>query len=97
MPVEWEKRPVRMEVRLGQHSGFSTNAFVNVVPRTASWWRTIGMAHRVSQRWSSVSTSTMFGGASAATVGTAAPPPSATRMASPATRAPLMPHTFSRA
>ncbi|MCI0636163.1 MAG: hypothetical protein L0206_19950 [Actinobacteria bacterium] len=31
-PVEWEYRPVRIVERLGQQTGLTTYAFVNVTP-----------------------------------------------------------------
>jgi len=53
-PVEWEYLPVSRLERLGQHTGFTTNALVKVTPRSASSVWTFGIAQRVSARWSSV-------------------------------------------
>jgi hypothetical protein len=48
-------------VRLGQHNGFDTYPFENSIPlATSSDW-TVGIAHNVSYRWSSVRISTMSG------------------------------------
>ena len=73
--------------RLGQQSGFTTNASGNVTPRPASRSDRIGIAHRVSQRWSSVTIRTMSGGApvSKPTLVRARPRPG--RRLSPAPRA----------
>jgi hypothetical protein len=64
--------PVRIEARLGQQSGFGTNALVNIVPLAINA-STFGMSpgYRrviVSQRWSSVTIRITFGGASARAV-----------------------------
>jgi hypothetical protein len=48
-------------VRLGQHSELTTKLFVNVTPCATSSRSTVGIAESVSQRWSSVSTTTIFG------------------------------------
>src|SRR5438093_13073225 len=60
-PVVCEYWPVRMVVRLGQHSEFVTNPLSNVTPRAARRASTWGMADRVSQRWSSVRIKTILG------------------------------------
>src|SRR5918992_1059537 len=71
-----------MLARLGQQSEFTTNPFENVTPCPTSSRRTFGIAASVSQRWSSVRTSTMLGRASAcAAAPGAARPASATRSA----------------
>jgi hypothetical protein len=51
-----------MLARLGQQSGFTTNASGNVTPRAGERSERIGIAHSVSQRWSSVTIRTMSGG-----------------------------------
>jgi hypothetical protein len=48
-------------VRLGQQSELTTKLFLNVTPCATSSCSTVGIAQSVSQRWSSVSTTTMFG------------------------------------
>src|SRR6266542_3076849 len=53
-----------MLVRLGQHREFTTNALMNLTPCCASRFRTFGIAHSVSERWSSVRMTTTFGGPS---------------------------------
>ena len=48
--------------RLGQHSGFETNAFENVTPWPTSSFSTMGMRLSASHRWSSVRISSTVGG-----------------------------------
>src|SRR5438132_5340016 len=60
-PVECEYSPVRMVARLGQHRELTRKALANVMPWATRSRCTIGMAHSVSHRWSSVRTSTMLG------------------------------------
>ncbi len=63
---------MRIVARLGQQSGLTANAFVNVTPWPPSSLSTVGMTDAtVSQRWSSVRTSTMFGRAACASPGAA--------------------------
>src|SRR6266511_1320218 len=50
-----------MVVLLGQHSGFTTYASVNSTPLRTIIDRTLGIAHCVSHRWSSLRMSTMLG------------------------------------
>src|SRR5437764_8124214 len=50
-----------MLVRLGQHTGFDTNALANVTPWSTSMLVTFFIDQSVSQRWSSVRMRTMFG------------------------------------
>jgi hypothetical protein len=49
-PVEWEYCPVRIDVRLGQHSEFTTNPLEKVTPWLTNAVWTLGIAHRVSHR-----------------------------------------------
>src|SRR4029453_1914647 len=64
--------------RLGQQSGLATKLFVKVTPYATSSFCTVGIVRSVSQRWSSVSTRTTFGGlpVRAAAVGVPSPAPS---------------------
>ena len=47
--------------RLGQHTGLETYPFEKLTPFATSSDRTVGMAHSVSKRWSSVRIRTMSG------------------------------------
>jgi len=49
-PLLGEYLPVSRLARLGQHNGFGTKAFENVIPLAASLSCTVGIAHRVSNR-----------------------------------------------
>src|SRR5205823_13559488 len=59
--VPCEYFPVRIVVRLGQHSGFTTNALRNVTPFPASSDATAVMWLISETVWSSERISTMFG------------------------------------
>jgi hypothetical protein len=52
---------VRYVARLGQQMGLTTYPLVNSTPRSMRSLRTVGMAHNVSERWSSVRIKTMSG------------------------------------
>jgi hypothetical protein len=60
-PLSCEYSPDRIELREGQHSELGTIAWVKRTPWRVSRRRTFGMWVISSARWSSESTSTMFG------------------------------------